>query len=245
MSKSPDSPKTKTIKLRIKTRERRYIVDDVAPLEQLLREHGPPLEYVPGRPETEITTIYFDTREGTWSQGLSQTKLRIRSYQDPRQWWFELKRREGTRVDKWRRPMDVDAVLTTLTGARRWKPVARLVGDQPLQALFGVRCRRTAFEWPGLRVTLDRSVTFFAVAPAVPLQLTHQVGRVSGVVVEVKREGENPDWLQSALDGRDARNYSKSRYALALRDGLERPFLVAETASPPIADSDRPGLIAS
>jgi hypothetical protein len=217
------------IKLRIKTREERHIVQDIVPLELLLREHGTPVEYVPGRPETEITTVYFDTSEGTWSQGRSQTKLRARSYQDPQQWWFELKRREGTRVNKWRRPMDIDAVLATLNGARRWKPAARLVGDRPLQPVFGVRCRRIAFEWPGLRVTIDRSVTFFAVIPEAPLQLREHVGRVAGVVVEVKQEGAGPEWLRAALDGRAARNYSKSRYALALRDGLERPHLVAGT----------------
>jgi hypothetical protein len=245
LSKLPALSKMTDIKLRIRTREQRYIVEDVTPLEQLLRGHGPPLEYVPGRPETEITTVYFDTPKGTWSQGRSQTKLRTRSYQEPQQWWFELKRREGTCVDKWRRPMDVDAVHATLTGVRRWRPVARRIGGEPLQPLFGVRCRRTAFEWSGLRVTLDRTVTFFAVDPTVPLQLAQPVGWVAGVVVEVKHEGENPDWLRSALDGRDARNHSKSRYALALRDGVERPFLVAVAGSAPISDSGHPGLIAS
>jgi VTC domain len=94
-----------TIRLRIRTRERRYIVDDDAALERSLRAQGSPIEYVPGRSESEITAVYFDTAEGTWSRGLSPTKIRARSYGDPAYWWLELKRRQNERVDKWRRPL--------------------------------------------------------------------------------------------------------------------------------------------
>src|SRR3954452_20652774 len=117
------------VKLRIKTRKRRFILEDVSAIERLLLDQGTPIEYVIGRPETLITTIYFDTLEGTWSQGRSQTKIRARSYQDPDQWWFELKQREGTQVDKWRRPMSVDKVLMTLSGLSRWKPLRRAVSS--------------------------------------------------------------------------------------------------------------------
>lgn len=173
--------------------------------------------------------MYVDTTDGTWSAGLSQTKVRVRSYQDPEQWWFELKRREGTRVDKWRRPMSVSAVLTSLSGEKRWKPISRVVGDAPLQPLFGVQCRRTAFEWIGLRVTVDRDLTFFDVDASQPLHIGDRTGHLAGFVVEVKREGDVPAWLADALHGRLAKGYSKSRYALALRAGEERPYLVPET----------------
>ena len=108
----------RTVRLRIRTRERRYIVEDAAALEAVLRAQGPPVEYVAGRPETEITTIYADTAEGTWTQGLSQTKIRARSYQDPEHWWLELKRRQNERVDKWRRPLPAAAVLENLALCR-------------------------------------------------------------------------------------------------------------------------------
>jgi hypothetical protein len=48
-------------------------------------------------------------------------------------------------------------------------------------------------------------------------------------VVEVKCEGEIPGWLAPYLEGRQASGYSKSRYALALLAGAERPYLVAES----------------
>ena len=222
--------KVDEVKLRIRTREERFILDDVAPVDALLRTHGQPIEYVVGRPETLITTIYVDTPEGTWSQGLTQTKLRVRSYQDPEQWWFELKRREGIRVDKWRRPVSVASVLGTLTGDDRWMQVRRVVGQSPLVPLFGAQCRRTAFEWTGLRVTVDRDLTFFAIDRESPLAVSRRIGHLAGVVVEVKREGEVPEWLDSALEGFRAKGYSKSRYALALRAGLDRPYLVADVS---------------
>ena len=218
------------IRLRIRTREQRYILEDVAAVESLLLEHGRPVQYVVGRPETLITTIYFDTPAGTWSQGHSQTKLRARSYQDPDQWWFELKRREGTRVDKWRRPMSVDKVFATLSGPDRWKQVNKLAAASPLVPVFGVQCRRTAFEWIGLRVTIDRDLEFFSVDPVSPLQLADRLGRLAGTVVEVKREGEMPAWLDVPLAGHEASDYSKSRYSLALRDGRDRPYLIVHDA---------------
>src|SRR4051794_26846616 len=91
-------------RLRIHTRERRYLLDDVAPVLRALRAQGAPIEYVPGRTETEVSTVYLDTTAGTWTLGLSPTKLRLRSYQDPQLWWVELKRRIEGIVDKWRLP---------------------------------------------------------------------------------------------------------------------------------------------
>lgn len=224
-----------TVRLRIRTRERRYIVQDDAALEAILRAQGAPVEYVAGRPETEITTVYFDTAEGTWSRGLTPTKIRARSYQDPSFWWLELKRRQDERVDKWRRPMTAGKVLENVAGRKRWKRLQRTVGEVPLQPVFAVRCRRTAFEWLSLRVTLDRALTFFAANPNEPLMPGPRLGNVDGLVVEVKCEGDIPDWLLPSVEGHLATNYSKSRYALALLAGESRPFLI-EDPSEPIPD---------
>lgn len=217
-----------TVKLRIRTRERRYIVDDQLSLEAVLRAKGAPIEYQVGQTETEITTIYFDTAEGTWSQGRSQTKIRARSYADLAHWWLELKRRQNERVDKWRKPLPAAKILENLAGEHRWKRLIRHVGPVPLIPVFGVRCRRTAFEWLSLRVTLDRELTFFTADPGAPLQLAQRLGHVDGLVAEVKCEGDIPEWLQPALEGCLAPNYSKSRYAMALLAGEGRPHLVAE-----------------
>lgn len=90
-----------TVRLRIRTRERRYILEADAAIERALRAQASPIEYLPGHSETAITTVYLDTTAGTWSRGLTQTKIRARSYQDPEHWWLELKRRQNERVDKW------------------------------------------------------------------------------------------------------------------------------------------------
>jgi hypothetical protein len=218
-----------TIKLHISTRERRHILQDDIAIKQVLRAHGAPVEYAPGRSETDITTIYLDTVEGTWSRGLSRTKIRARQYQGSADWWLELKRRQGEHVDKWRRPLSAGAVLENLAGVRRWTKLATLVEEVPLLPRFAVRCRRTAFEWPGLRVTLDRDLAFCAGDPTMPLQPSRQLGWLDGIVVEVKCEGAIPTWLQPVLVDHLATNYSKPRYAQALLTGLDRPYLVKES----------------
>jgi hypothetical protein len=83
-------------------------------------------------------------------------------------------------------------------------------------------------------VTLDRDLTFFTVDPAAPLELGQRIGHVDGLVIEVKCEGEIPDWLQPALEGHLATAYSKSRYAMALLAGEDRPHLVAAPQLTPI-----------
>lgn len=122
-------------------------------------------------------------------------------------------------------------VAETLDGSRRWRTACRLVGADPLTALFAVRCRRVAFEWTGLRVTLDRELTFHAVEPARPLEVGTPLRRLDGVVVEVKGRRGAPSWLQPALSGCAMMDFSKSRYALALRAVMARPFLRQEGAS--------------
>jgi hypothetical protein len=222
-----------TVRLHIRTRERRYVLGADASIEGALRAQSAPIEYVPGRPETTITTVYLDTADGTWSRGLTPTKIRARSYQDPEHWWLELKRRENERVDKWRRPMPAADLLASLAGPTRWKRLRRQVGLVPLTPLFAICCRRTAFEWSSLRVTLDRDLTFYAVEPSAPLVPGRRLGHVDGLVVEVKCEGDVPGWLAPHLEGHLASGFSKSRYALALLADEERPHLAAERAPEP------------
>jgi hypothetical protein len=190
-----------------------------------LHAHGSPVQYTPGQTDTLITTIYLDTEAGTWTHGHSPTKLRLRSYQESERWWFELKRRDEDVVDKKRRPMTVAEVVMSLNSATRWTAISRAVGSQPLQPVFAVRCSRTAFEWPRLRVTMDRNVEFFDVHATEPLTLGCKTGEIAGEVIEVKSRLANPDWLEDVLNGHRLPGYSKSRYALALTRGVVRPFL--------------------
>jgi hypothetical protein len=200
-------------RLRIHTRERRYLVEDAAPVEALLRARGTPIEYIPGRPESRVFTVYLDTAAGTWSRGRSTTKFRCKNYDEAATWWFELKRRTGVVVDKWRRPATLDELRPVLDGTRRSDALARFVAVEPLVPLAVVTYRRTAFEWTGLRVTIDREVAFHA---AEGMAQGRAVGVLRSSIVEVKCDGPVPSWLATGLAGRRAKEFSKSRRALAL-----------------------------
>jgi hypothetical protein len=207
----PPAPVIRTL---IHTKERRYLFEEVGALERFLNARGSPIEYVPGRPETQITTVYLDSPEGTWSAGRTRTKFRCKSYQDPNQFWFEVKRRNGVKVDKWRQPIAPPELPPVMDGSRRGSLLRRFVGETPLVPIVAVRYRRIAYEWGDLRLTIDRDVSFFAVEPADPWRIGRALGRKAGFVVEVKRDGGIPPWLRPALGERRRQRFSKSRWAL-------------------------------
>lgn len=211
-------------RLEIHTRERRFLIEDPAPVETLLRGRGTPIEYLPGEQESRVTTLYFDTAQGTWSQGRGTTKFRCKIYGDSPTLWFELKRRVGTMVDKWRRPVTAPELQEVLAGTRRGDALTRFVGSEPLLTIGAVTYRRTAFEWSGLRVTVDRDVRFYAgggLEPGRPL------GDLDRLIVEVKCAGALPAWLVPALRLSRARQFSKSKRVLAL---LRPPTRAAEAS---------------
>ena len=82
------------------------------------RERGAPLQYVPGRQASDITTVYVDTAFGTWSAGRTRHKLRVKNYDDPTQSWFEVKHRRGVQVDKRRQPVAPDDLPSALRQPR-------------------------------------------------------------------------------------------------------------------------------
>lgn len=211
----PSAPVIRTV---IHTKERRFLFDDVGPLERLVNQCGSPIEYVPGRPETRITTIYLDTREGTWSAGRSRTKFRCKNYQDANFLWFEIKRKEGVKVDKWRHPLAFAELPPVLDGTRRGPVLHKFIGHTPLIPLVAVRYRRLAYEWGTLRLTIDRDISFFAVDPGDPWSVGRALGRKAGVVVEVKSDNGIPAWLRPAFGGRRRQRFSKSRWALLAKN---------------------------
>lgn len=148
-------------RLRIHTRERRYLLPDAGAVLKILESRGRPIEYRPGQLESAITTLYLDTPGGSWSVGRGRTKFRAKQYGGAPAWWFELKRRSGNVVDKWRRPATLQVLAGILDGSARWPLLEPHVGREPLARLFVVRYFRTAFEWGDVRVTVDRDVRFF------------------------------------------------------------------------------------
>ena len=214
---APEPVTRPVIRKRISTKERRYHYGDVNTLLNFLRERTMPLEYVPGRTETHITTVYLDTYEGTWSVGRARNKLRCKNYQDPDLLWFEVKRRQGIKVEKRRQSIKPGDLPKVLDGIRRGPVLQKLIGHAPLMPLVAVRYRRTAFEWPGLRLTVDRDLVFHAVLAGKPWKIGRSIGRKEGYVVEVKIDGPVPQWLRPALGGKSPQRFSKSRWSLLAR----------------------------
>ena len=206
----------------VRHQERRFHLADARTLLGLLRGRGAPLEYVPGRPASDVTTVYLDTPFGTWSAGRTRHKLRVKNYDDPTQSWFEVKHRRGVQVDKRRQPVAPSELPLVLVGTQRGPLLRRLVGRAPLLPLVAVRYRRIAFEWNGLRVTVDRDLRFHAVGTGTPWTVGACIGRRRGYVVEVKCDGPPPEWLRAALCGAHTQKFSKSRWALAARSLLWR-----------------------
>jgi hypothetical protein len=213
----PMAPAIRTV---VRHQERRFHLADARELLALLRQRGAPLEYVAGRQATDITTVYLDTPWGTWSAGRSRTKLRCKNYDDPSAYWFELKHRKGLQVDKRRQLVAPGELPSVLVGTRRGPALRRVVGRAPLIPLVAVRYRRIAFEWPGLRVTVDRDLHFCAAGSGTPWTVGRCIGRKRGYVVEVKCEGPMPAWLRAPLRGGVSEPFSKSRWALAARSLL-------------------------
>ncbi|MHC5019953.1 MAG: VTC domain-containing protein [Planctomycetota bacterium] len=214
---APSAVTHAAIRHRISTKERRYHFEDVRPLLAFCHAHGTPLEYVPGRQASDITTVYLDTIEGTWSAGFSPDKLRCKNYGDPNHYWFELKRREGLKVNKKRQSITPHELPEVTSGVRRGRALLRRVGTTPIVPLVAVRYRRIAFEWEGVRVTIDRSLRFHAVGSGTPWTIGRCIGSKQGFVVEVKCEGALPEWLAPAFSGRRPQQFSKSKWALAAR----------------------------
>lgn len=217
-SATPQAVTATEIRHRIATKERRFHFEDVRPLLAFLHAHGTPLQYVPGVDASNITTVYLDTIAGTWSAGLSPDKLRCKEYGDPERLWFELKRRQGLKVNKKRQAITPPELPGVLSGLRRGRALLRRVGTEPIVPLVAVRYRRIAFEWQGVRVTIDRSLRFHAVGGGTPWTIGRCIGSKQGFVVEVKCEGAIPDWLAPAFAGRRPDRFSKSKWALAARD---------------------------
>lgn len=205
------------IRTQIHTRERRYLFADVTELDRFLRARGRPIEYVAGRPETQITTVYLDVPQGSWSVGRTKVKFRCKSYQDPRCWWFEVKERHGVRVDKWRREIAPKDLGPVLEGLQRGDVLNRFIGRQPLVPLVAVSYRRIAFEIEDARITLDRDLSFYLAHPGEPWSIGRALGVKAGFVVEVKRDGGFPAWLRPAFVGHPRQRFSKSKWALLAR----------------------------
>lgn len=169
----------------------------------------------PQQKDYQVSTLYLDKPGGTWSIGVSQTKFRLRHYNDEHIWYFETKHNVAGAVDKHRE--QVTAAEIDATGLR---PILAISYD------------RTEFQFPrgpddppdgeGFRATLDRNVTVYQVASELPPSqamdgLWSPLSVLDNLVFEVKPpNGVIPVWLPLPQKWPG----SKSRWGLAALHGV-------------------------
>lgn len=148
--------------------------------------------------------------------------------------WLELKLRSGDRTEKARVrvakrdvPSFFDAASSPLAGeGERIAAHCRNLGE-PLVASCLVNYQRVAWQDPlaQLRVTLDFDVAFYKPPEDLWTRtyalLRSTLGPVQGiepsVIVEVKRRGAVPPWLEATLTACDARESNFSKFVRAGR----------------------------
>lgn len=186
-------------------RERRYRIEDEGKIVQILAvlaTHHPIQEY-------HIHTVYLDTVDRTWSlygrNEKAEDKLRLRSYNhDEDHRWFETKHRESNgQVTKRRQPFvpERDGWIE-----RMLVPVAEVHYD------------RQAYEWRGLRVTIDRN-----------LHSDDTSNRISGWIVEIKTTKKVPKWFQPYMPQNEDVTWSKSKWALGFYSPKQKEIVENES----------------
>ncbi len=172
---------------------------------------------------------YYDLHRSAAAGGAEADQ--VHSYQP---WiWLELKRREKNRTSKRRlrlRKVDVPDFFDRLAAgqpspwpAREAEPIVDYLrhATEPLAASCLVNYRRLSWQdrTGFLRVTMDFELGFYAIPfdlwnwqhPLLRPTLGRPKGFLPAVLVEVKRRGSTPIWLEQALEaiGVEASAYSK------------------------------------
>jgi hypothetical protein len=148
--------------------------------------------------------------------------------------WFELKRREGDRTFKHRFRLpkcDVPHFFAGTAGSTQADDTTRLIEsyckslDEPLEASCVVSYRRLSWQLPDgtLRVTLDLDLAFFRPSDDLFTRVEPlERGRLGvpalvhdRAVLEVKRRGVTPAWLEQALERAAAEPSRFSKFVAA------------------------------
>lgn len=176
--------------------ERRYLVDDPEFQLTILKS------WASKTSTYSIKTIYLDTPSGTWTRRKSQTKFRLRNYNNEDIWWMELKSNILGHVEKHRRQVQLSEIAE--------------IGLVPIVA---VSYTRTEFESPEsseqLRVTVDGDLCSWKL-PDLPVSeintnFEHKLIELDWFVLETKGPKRFPAWLPLTNHW----SGSKSRWSLA------------------------------
>ena len=207
----------------------------------------------PSPTQQSVTTVYLDTptrslyREGL--EGKKELRLRVRRYSGSSDGllWFEIKQKLGTRTAKRRLGIPPGEALRffgsgiseELVNARR---PAYLEDASEILEMISLICRRyqsffradavvtvQRLAWQdeqrGIRVTLDRELTFFSPGPDLwnparglaRVHLGEPVGINLQCVLEVKSAAHPPKWVTDLLDSAGARDVAFSKFTEASR----------------------------
>jgi hypothetical protein len=223
-------------------RELKYRVDagEATRLEQIVEANLPLRPRFHVERDTIVRGVYLDWADRSLTARSLSTpqdcqKVRYRHYEQARMVratvehsvfvWIEVKVRLGEVVTKERVPFQGVHVPSLLAGERPVPSDASALGALlargPLSPVVGVQYRRVAFEDErlGLRVTIDRQITFQQPsAPGIP---GPDVGVLEDCVVEAKSAAALPPWLASALAGMEAPAFSKFEAAIRTLRGRE------------------------
>lgn len=191
-----------------------------------------------------IASLYLDDELGSFYQETvegrrERYKLRVRSYSDDQgaPVWLEVKRRVDGIVQKLRCPLPRAELAATLAGHEQVLTRAP-AADRPALSEFMRLCRqrraaprclvryeRQAFvgrDDPDVRVTFDRRLAAAVCREAiVPLRDARYVEvPTGGVVLELKFDDREPNWLAELIQQVELRRRSFSKYCNSL-DSLQ------------------------
>jgi hypothetical protein len=205
--------------------EHRFLVDGAEARTFLDRiaEHVPPEVHDPARPVEYVRTTYFDSDDLQLFRTQLRSgrrRVRVREYAaatdaEPIPLLsgvvaFELKESTGQTRRKQRMSAEPEQIAELLAGPTELRiqsaplrRAAEAIRSGRLRPRLTTFFRRVSHAAGGIRVTLDEQINFarpVAIGrvgdPAEPADI---VGRGPQLILEVKRRGEPPDWLASAM----------------------------------------------
>ena len=179
-------------------REHRFLTQDPTWLLSELLKHGKPIVY--RNDTTRVDTDYYDTEHG-WRTKETPYKVRHRRY-DGEDGYLEIKFHKEGETEKWRvKSPEPEKILK---GEVQWDILRKLVPEGRFEKVLGVSYQRTAFDFKGIRVTVDEDVTYNGIVT------------MPKAILEVKDVGKVPQWLKEICESCERTYLSKSRRGLLM-----------------------------
>ncbi|MEO8275626.1 MAG: VTC domain-containing protein [Thermoanaerobaculia bacterium] len=188
---------------------------------------------------SHVETIYFDGRgleslEEKLASDYHKAKIRLRWYDSAGTVWLEVKRRVGTRREKFRTPLPIDGRELSRRGLEhpdlvRVPELLSAHGENAAADLIAVvhlTYRRERFVAAGssLRISIDSAIRALEIAPwteRIPGRSQHRPGAGTPFLVEIKGESRDLPPELRALAVLGGRRGSFSKYSFCLLDEFD------------------------